>query len=507
MKQKIYFLIAVMLTAMMVNLTSCKDEDDGFEGEWPVDWSYYFEGENATIWVDCFPETNTSHFRISALEGAVLQDSVFTISSSYSLASLIYDIEYGVIGGEMKRDQNVTKPTITLDKPFENYVLKIVAREKTATLSQPSDTITYKFSYIPRLQFVFSRKFGKGESSTTIKWQLNRLAYAMPIPDSWVWDTNVYQKIIETGNNLYCSIPVSDEILNKLKYTVEITSNDVVCDVKPEEIAGTTDSVYLKKDVDKGIMLTQSTIYADMDGKERYAYEEAYKYKIKVTAKFNVGNHEVQHADSISSIIVDADKYAIDNELNIYSTLQIGDDVWTIDNYRGSDKQTDSWYEVYPEESISYYFYVYADENKYNNRMLNGYHIATENDWRNLEEYLGIEYASEYSEGIDWHTFHAIFKPEGDIFEIQSKNYLSTSCPWHVFSDDPFEYTNSEELEKYPFSFNVIYSRVKYNGNRYTDAAAYHAAGGLSRVISKAHKGFCKQFGLDNEHIRFVKDK
>lgn len=479
-KNKILAIVAMAITTM-VGFSSCEEDEE------EVVWVSEKMGTSYIKRDGYYSDT----YNLKELDGkTIIEDTIICISSkgqkSYRYSEDMdmttrIDVKYGVVGGDTLYANGVADYTIKLDKPFAEYFIESVSYglDVDGNKYYVREPETVHFYYIPKLDFSLSRKFGKGESATVIKWDIR--AYL--------------------NNKKELTIPT--ETLKHFAVTVEISSDEAPCNPEPIELTGDVDSIYVTKDIDNGIYLTRNTVY-DADNSLKYLYEEAYKYKFKVNVTVNVGDTVVALTDSITSIIVDGDLYAIDDELNIYNTIKIGNDVWTIDNYRGTKVK---YYTSESDEynNKAYYFYQIYDGwsednyNKINKHIINGYHVATESDWSSLEKYLGIEYKKkDYLSSYDDEVFDG-----EDVTKYA--DYFATNVPWHVF--DPEDgYADYEMIQKYPFSFNVDYAG--YRDSRYGELAVYSCASGYghTRCVSKKYSSICK-LSSTMAHVRLVKDK
>ena len=340
-----HLLSAALIAATLFNFSSCKEDDD------EINWDY----ENAINLKNIGAKYDSKSIEIKELQDATISNSKLSIISERSTyipdANIKFDIEYGVIGESLTKIENVSSATLNLDKPFEEYTLYLVywGEDEHGNISQKSDVVEMNFYYIPKIDLNLAREFGKGENTTTIKWKLGHNSNGKCVreidrnyaSDTIYYSDDKYEYNIVFHNSVYYAVyenvfrECSNEELESLKkknisIKVEITSDEANYTAAPIELTN-ADSLYVKKDVDNGIILTQKYVHGTINGKEETLYEEAYKYNFKVTVKIPVGDRFVEKSGSITSILVDGDAYAIDKEFNIYRTVKIGDDVWTID--------------------------------------------------------------------------------------------------------------------------------------------------------------------------------
>ena len=372
------------------------------------------------------------------------------------------------------------------------------------------------FYCIPKARIELSRNFGEDENATTIKWEFYKrgkylhdtfiyrsdyesdsLYYWIESPKiellagSWVCTGEFYEKEV-------LSIPESKR--KQMSVTVDISSDEIQEEIKPFELAGDADSVYIRpKDVNNNVIYN---IYDTNDEQKELLCVAAYKYKFNVKIDIPVGDKVVNLTQSIESILVDNNTYAIDKELNIYRTIPIGDDRWAIDNLRLSKSSYRSEHtHIYDvtDKGIEYLYYIGdTKEVKYlNEYIINGYHVSTESDWERLEQHFGIEYGVETFSST--YAAQLAFEDEDESTYSLSK-YFATNVPWEVFSDEKIPEGN------YLNSFNVhSYGLDK----KFADhAVIFYVNDGKERIISKKYKSIALAEFLSNRAvIRLVKDK
>lgn len=339
--------------------------------------------------------------------------------------------------------------------------------------SEPTEIRT--FYCMPQAGIELSRSFGNDENATTIKWNFG-----------YYNSDSIIQKL-----------PL--EKFKQANITIDISSVENQSNIKSIELTGETDSVIIKgEDVNNN---TIYNVYDTVDGQDKLLCVAAYKYKFNVNIEILVGDKIVKKADSIESILVDNNSYAIDKEFNIYRTIQIGDDRWTIDNLRLSKyyAQGCSVYDVDGKGVRLAYNTNYAGAERVNWNIINGYHVSTESDWKRLEQHYGIEYGEDIFESTD--KAQLAFENEDESTYSLSK-YFAANVPWDVFSDE--ENPNVSYLN----SFNVnCYGLDKGFGD---DAVIFYVNDNNARIISKKYKSLALAGYLSWRNyaaIRLVKDK
>ena len=274
---------------------------------------------------------------------------------------------------------------------------------------------------------------------------------------------------------------------------------------------------------DKGFEYSTKPIVGTINGKERTLYEEAYKYKFKITLKMPIGDKMVEWTAQTTSILIDQDAYAIDRELNIYRTVKIGEDIWTIDNYRGTKNPFLEYKTSNNSEYANNGFYFYCKRNRHryednyplwvetalpiiNSHIINGYELPTTTDWNRLVSSLGIDFAN--TQRITAIEPFCLFGED----ESEYEKYWAKNTPWKVFAPE-----NESEA---PLSFNVfaagLYDKELDDIRWSNEVASFVCTDDdlenpshefiYAVVISKKHKSMGQSFyGKDFSNIRLVR--
>lgn len=548
-----HLLSAALVAVTLFNFSSCKD--DGGK------WDY----ENAINIKNIEAECNSKSIKIEDLQDTIFSDTTLTIyagSTDIPGQKIKFDIEYGIVGESLTKVENVSSVTLNLDEPFEEYTLNIVfwGEDEDGNISQKSDEVEVNFYYVPAIDFSVFRDFGKGECSTTIKWHFGHIKYDRTDDEYHYSKENVthydegYYVVGENYNklNLYdddnysmfysdsdkmslivykksYQEPTEKELsqikkkLSQMKVVIEASSDDVQCNIEPIEVAyGDADSIIVRLN-DKGFEYSTKPVVGTINGKEHILYEEAYKYKFNVTLKMPVGDKVVEWSAQATSILIDQDAYAIDRELNVYRTVKIGDDIWTIDNYRGTK---DPFLEYKTSNNSEYanagfYFYCklnnHRDKTNYpsdrsvipiiNSHIINGYELPVGSDWSRLESFFGIDNAN-----IKYIPVAAGIEPFCLYGEDESEyeKYWAKNTPWNVFapqSEDPMSFNvfaaglYDKELDEIRWS-NEVASFVCCDSDLDRPSHDFIAA----TVVSNKHKSIGhSHFGRDYSNVRLVK--
>lgn len=459
-------LSAALVVATLFNFTSCKEDDEPSQ-------------------IPTIPTT------FGLEDGAEIKELSVTLSAKGStVEDENLNVSYVYYIGKSKDELNETSAKVTLE-PYTQYFW--CARAKTEG-GESEMTEIRTFYCVPEIDIMLSRAFGNNEDATTIKWEY-------------------YTK--QGDNKVAFNFPEAKR--KQTSITIDISSDEIQSNIKSVELTENADSAYIKKDVDNGIILTKKYVRGTINGKEETFYEEAYKYDFKVTMRIPVGDRFVEVSESITSILVDEDEYAIDDELNIYRTVKIDNVIWTIDNYRGTHVK-----HVVPSyaEYADFGFYSYWDEyaKNINTHILNGYHVSTEEDWNKLENYLGMEYPT-HREGTPTTIHGALIWGVSDLLDIlkcdditKYANCFASNVPWHVFDSD-YNTADIESISKYPFSFNVHYVGISSDWNLDLDysevgeIAFFLVHDGFDRIVSKKYQSIGKYTGDATNSVRLVKDR
>ena len=526
MKRRL-LLSAMLSMAVLFNLTSCEDEEKTKEPSFEV-----FEYAR----VRC----NGKTFPLSALQDTIIEANTFEISlNKYPYE---HSVMYGVVGRQMIHKDYSSDIKLELDEPYEKYLLKLVARtdnENGGNANFTSDTLTISFYYVPKLYLSLQREFGEGENATTIKWEyIYKGEYLGHYSYTFNDQQNIYEK---TGSdNSYLgsfdkyekkSFEPSSEQQKNLEITVSILSDDIECNVMPKKIESNTNALTIN---DKELPAYRE-VYANISGQNVLLYHEAYKYKFIYNVKYHYGDRIIETTDSITSILVDKNSYAIDQELNIYRTQKIGDDVWTIDNYRGTgyflhykainfecDYKARQYVISRPKsveydyDCFNFYDPVYNQVSSYENldNSIPGYHVAKESDWQQLEKFFGITYTGHLiwqnegttvgrwlpaEDGIPSYVIKSILEMDYDEKKVGA---FADNVPWSVFC--PISENSSQEKSDFGFSFNLLYPGF-HSGEAIGEAICF----GRSRIFSTKYKSMCRynDEGSLIGNVRYVKDK
>lgn len=448
-----HLLSAALIAAAMLNFTSCKEDEPSQIPTIPTEFSIKDGAEITDLKVT-----------LRAF-GSRVEDENLNVSYVYYIGKSADALEE-------------TTAEVTLE-PYTQYFWCAQAKTEGGE-SEKTDVRT--FYCVPPMDLLLKRDFGKGDYSTTIKWNIGY----------YVGENNRQTLLTEK--------------LKQINITVDISSEEIGY-AKSVEMTGEIDSIYIEAETKKNAC---KAILGTIDNKEVTLYEEAYKYIFNVNLKIPVGNKVVEESKSITSILIDKDAYAIDDQLNIYRTIKIGDDIWTIDNYRGVKKAMEAELPKCSEYANAGFYFLYNDKASIVNKcIINDFHVPTEDDWCRLEKYLEMEYS--YEGGIPPKEAAASWI----LNDIETNNsgdmkyaYLyAQNTPWHVFNPN-YEYDeiDAEKYIQYPFSFNVQYAGIRKEDTSCGQLAVFTSDGGYPRVVSKKYKSVCKSYCTSGMY-RLVRNK
>lgn len=159
---------------------------------------------------------------------------------------------------------------------------------------------------------------------------------------------------------------------------------------------------------------TNTAFTHQYDDEQGVTYEPII-YTFSVSIDIQVGDKSFTITGTQKEILIDKNKYVHDLEYNVYRLVRIGDKVWTADNYiitsfikdnliQKFDNYNSSTEEkiyntiILPtgEKTISYYLFNHLNEtgeelfNILKRDIPKGFHIATVDDWLDLEKYYGV---------------------------------------------------------------------------------------------------------------------
>ena len=246
-------------------------------------------------------------------------------------------------------------------KPFTKYYWYVVAHEpnKYDNTAQ-SEIRTFYYVTTPKITKVYNPE---GDWATILK-----------------WEHNDYMK----------------------EATVTLTPDkDCQYDKTPIVVDAAQDSCYISAG---GEFNTDSQKYAVYhqwwdDSKAQYYEPVVYSFNVKFRGEIDGHSYSVT-SDTVKYIFLDRAKYAADMQFNVYRMGQIGSRTWLLEDLRGNVKD-DHGKDDFLESVLltsplgfkarAYYANVLEVEYKYSSVIPEGFHLASDDDWQDLEYTYGLE--------------------------------------------------------------------------------------------------------------------
>lgn len=345
MKKCIFFLLSV---SILFSLCRCTEDDDKviFDGDLIVESDF----EDGSVVTD-----SEVSFKVSYTGGV----------SGTGEPNSMYKFYIGTDPNDLKEYKTNT-PQL---KPYNRYYWYAVY-EAYGVVGKKTEMRS--FYYVPTV--VATTENGDGEWSTTLKWN-------------------------EIGENM---LPTTIKVTPNIEgYPFE---NNI--EIKPGQ------SSYKFKLGDAGSPTNAAYTHWWDDSKAIYCEPIVYTYNFTISVK--VDDRTFDFPQEVKDIIINKQDVVKDHEFNVYRLAKIGNKIWTIDDYRASTYfKYDVNNKVYSKKEaqltindntgaayyVSPYHYEY-DENVLNNpeyhpdyknySIPEGFHISTEQDWTDLENYYGV---------------------------------------------------------------------------------------------------------------------
>ncbi|MCQ2376145.1 MAG: hypothetical protein MJ069_09655 [Salinivirgaceae bacterium] len=471
MKTKKLLTIAAM-ACVALNFTSCKDEE--------FDLSF----EN------CVKEISAN-----------IEDGYVT-KSNYLYKSGLVDIslknnmkdnvksDYNVFIGTSKDSMEEMLSYYEL-KPLTEYTLIYIPYIIHNVDTVFGDKKELKIYFIPDYDLLLTADYGDGEIAANIKWELKYSYY----------DKNLKKDITSSCDSL------------------TITEMSAF-------LSTTFDTVYKREKViipkeEKTCYIKQGGTYNNpdfpaynykywRDGKTIMRYEPII-YRVYVNIDFKVGDKALSANNTINTIFLDKQQCVCDKDLNIYRISKFGNKIWTVDNYIGVYNRSNT-------NLLNIVSPFWGDneclllcDNEFNDNI-EGYHIATNKDWEDLESFLGIEFPSDSIPFISDNLFSGDSSMNKYFSTKGAWNELLSLCGWNDVNGDPLMYQGafnalpigiyvSDKIGvMYANSVDSYVIKGLYNMCAYTPCSS-----GATRIIT--NHGITKlKKRVYRTGIRFVKD-
>lgn len=486
-----HLLLAATATAFVaLNFTSCKEDE----------FDLSFENCVEKVSPISISDGDTIRSKTIGFQGAsaIIKDGLWMVRCN----SLTY------IGLSKDKMKLFSGKKIDL-QPFVTYYI-----ESTPYIVHDNDTVfgekqEIKFYSIPKTELVLTADYGNKEIAANIHWKLR---YYYEEEDEYVHPDPYTEAELQRTYYDYEGTPssVNVNIITNYDTTYNKDALDFPVDV---------DSCYIRQDGTREKPDYPAYIYRYWKDGKTIMYYDPVIYDFCFNIKIPLGEEKFSVKDTIRSILMDKSNCVCDHEFNIYRTKKIGNKVWTIDNFRGHIKNSNG--KQYDPDVSPFYggrecLYTLFDAFNY----IQGYHVATENDWNDLENFYGIVYPDNMGTLADQDVQQKLFREDTAL-----QKYFSTVGAWSEllsafgWQDDNGDFVNEQgAFNAVPAGFEVdstcqgsygsyIHAEIK---GVYRVAVIHSAYNTNARIISWHYKGIAKcdpdAMGIQLGSIRFVKD-
>lgn len=340
------------------------------------------KGDEETTFDTLFDEARNVKFTTESLDQVVCKDSTYNLAGLSRIAvwnggaegaELYYDISVGQNKDEMEHYlfANSSQQEIALE-PFTRYYYKVhlgIICNETIYYTDEYDSEGEIYS-MPNTVMELEQDNGENELASIVKWNC-----------SYYW-----------GDKPTTLHPM---MLDGCQANIEIASLEDPS-FKPTSITtpATDGQCYVKAE---GTYPAYEYVY--WPGTETIYYLDANKYSFMVTIDKAVGEKTVSLKDTCVNIFMDKSTCVRDMDFNIYRYKKIGNQYWTIDDFRLKrhryfQMKAYEKYEYNGVEIITYLAKNTIDRNikeNYSNFIPKGFHIPTDEEWNELEAYYGVE--------------------------------------------------------------------------------------------------------------------
>ena len=124
-------------------------------------------------------------------------------------------------------------------------------------------------------------------------------------------------------------------------------------------------------------------------------YYEPVIYDFELTILYRIGNDTVTSFVTQKGIFLNTDGYVADKEFNVYRYGKIGNRIWMLDDLRIKTHDTTLYHTVKLESGLEIVLYDYIPEWEQEEIIPKGFHLATEDDWFDLEAHFGVKEKDE----------------------------------------------------------------------------------------------------------------
>lgn len=167
---------------------------------------------------------------------------------------------------------------------------------------------------------------------------------------------------------------------------------DCKYDSNPISVPAGQDSCYISA----GTLDNQKyQIYHNWWDEAHGKYYEPVIYDFELVMRYIIEGDTVSVAAKQKGIFLNTDGYVADRDLNVYRYEKIGNRIWMLDDLRMKLDNNNLYYTVRLESGLEMILYAdYQDLYYYNyieNLIPQGFHLATHEDWLDLEAHFSVE--------------------------------------------------------------------------------------------------------------------
>ncbi|MBR3567902.1 MAG: hypothetical protein IKN94_06480 [Salinivirgaceae bacterium] len=202
-------------------------------------------------------------------------------------------------------------------------------------------------------------------------------------------------------------------------------------------------------------------------------YYEPVIYEFKLTINCNINGDIVPVPISTKGIFLNTDGYVADSNYNVYRYEKIGNKIWMQDDIRAELDSIDDWGRAVCKTitlKSGLKMKVYTDYAlKYSDILIpEGFHLASDDDWQDLESHFGIERTniSSYYHGINYLDMYLDTtmpewwrgRKDWDLYDIyvgeetNIRDYLIFDNEWQDYRDSTKTLKGSHIFNAHPVS-------------------------------------------------------
>jgi uncharacterized protein (TIGR02145 family) len=247
----------------------------------------------------------------------------------------------------------------------------------------------------------------------------------------------------------------------------------------------------------------------ELKGLENYK-----KYTFVFKANNKLGH--ISKADTIKEMPLPTNYSVRDADFNIYSTITIGNQVWLIQNLKTSHYQDGSPIESNKfarevKEGYGFLYYTPVILDPVKKITPKGYHVSTDEDWKELEQYIGMP-AGDLSIMSSFNGIGFIQNMTERGALAKCGKALASATGWDAYGSKVGNGTDFYHLCVYPSGYTFGSSAVGFTGSiaHILTSTLLPGESGVTviRVISNESDGIYRAYGFDGVFgtIRCVKD-